>query len=67
MQDEDIEVDQLLIWIGMETQSQRNAIVEDLVPERKGLANLLSEDMDSITELCGHYNKRKPSNSRFYD
>ena len=66
MEDEDIEVDQLLIWIGMETQSQRNAIVEDLVPERKGLANLLSEDMDSITELCGHYNKRNPSNSRFY-
>ena len=66
MQDEDIEVDQLLIWIGMETQSQRNAIVKDLVPERKGLANLLSEDMDSITELCGHYNKRNPSNSRFY-
>lgn len=66
MTDLDRDIDTLLLWIGVDTERHREAIAEDLLPESIGLNNLLREDMDGITEICNHYNKRNPSNSRFY-
>ncbi len=58
--------DTLLQWIGVTQVGHRAAIIQDMLPTGTGLANLSREDMDGIMEICSHYNKRNPSNSRFY-
>ena len=60
------DIDTLLQWIGVTQLTHRQAIVQDLLPQGSGLANLLREDMDGIMDICSHYNKRNPASSRFY-
>ena len=58
--------EQLLTWIGFDTDAKRNAVKDDLMPDGTGLSQLLKESPDGIEEVCAHYNKRNPANTRFY-
>ena len=50
-----VSIDDLLTFLGMRVQVQRNTVESDLLPALDGLKNLLNENSEGITETCASY------------
>ena len=58
--------EQILSWIRFDSTNMIEAMKDDLMPDSTGISQLLKENADRIKEVCIHYNKRNPINTRFY-
>ena len=57
--------DQILQWIGINNQNDRNQIGDDMFPQPEGLRLLNDETEDGISEACAAYGQRT-GNGRIY-